>query len=134
MLLFWADIRVKVTSLSIIGRTREYILHGRITGNQYKVCSLQLGREWRGCGGGLLRLLLSERGRRVIGLPCPEAWWSLSIGGSGGGWGSMQGLRRDRRSWRQKLAVGKGHPAFRHSWVPPSALPFPSLPPALRSV
>ena len=96
--------------------------------------ALQLGREWRGCGGGLLRLLLSERGRRVIGLPCPEAWWSLSIGGSGGGWGSMQGLRRDRRSWRQKLAVGKGHPAFRHSWVPPSALPFPSLPPALRSV
>ena len=34
----------------------------------------------------------------------------------------------------QKLALGKGHPTLRHSWVPPSALPFPSLAPALRSV
>ena len=75
-----------------------------------EVCSLQLGREWRGCGGGLLRLLLSKRGRRVIGLPCPEAWWSLSIGGSGGRWGSMQGLQRDRRSWRAEASSGEGAP------------------------
>ena len=41
MLLFWtdiqrSDIRVKVTSLSILVRTREYLLHRRIIGNQYQ--------------------------------------------------------------------------------------------------
>lgn len=87
-----------------------------------RVCSLQLGREWRGCWWGAAQTA-ALRGRRFTGLPCPEAWWSLSVRGRGCGWGSMQGFQRDRRSWRAEIRFGEGAPrpqAFLGTSISPS--------------